>query len=104
MRSNTSPSKTPVSDPEKIIHKRGWKKKKSVRSENSEYSVEDHPPSSSQEVRTEKPEFPSETPRRRNVWIEGGSHPTFEAKEIKEVTEVATVNRELFPSTPQASL
>ena len=72
-----------MSDPEKIFHKRGWKEKKSVRSENLEYSVGDFPPSSSQEVRIEKPEFYSETPRRGNTWIEGESHPAFEAEEIK---------------------
>ena len=105
LRSDTSQSKAPyVSDPEKIIHKRVWKERKSVRAENPEYSVEDYPPSSSQEVRTENPEFYSETPRRGNTWIEGESHPAFEAEEIKEVTEVAAVNRELFPSTPQASV
>ena len=27
-----------------------------------------------------------------------------EAEEIKEVTKVVTINRELFPSTPQASV
>ena len=31
-------------------------------------------------------------------------HPTPEAEEVKEVTEVAPVNRELFPSTPQTSV
>ena len=93
-----------MSDPEKIIHKRVWKERKSARAENHEYSIEYYPPSSSQEVRTENPEFYSETPRRGSAWIEEDSHPTFEAKEIKEVTEVAPVNRELFPSTPQASV
>ena len=89
-----------MSDPEKIIHKRVWKERKSACAENPEYSVEYYPPSSSQEVRTENPEFYSETPRRGSAWIEEESHPTFEAEEIKEVTEVAAVNRELFPSTP----
>ena len=104
LRSDTSQLKTPyVSDPEKIIHKIVWKERKSVRAENPEYSVEDYPPSSSQEVRTENPEFYSETPRRGSAWIEEESHPAFEAEEIKEVTEVVAVNRELFPSTPQAS-
>ena len=90
-----------MSDPEKIIHKRVWKERKSVRVENPEYSVEDYPPSSSQEVRTENPGFYSETPRRGSAWIEEDSHPTPEAEEIKEVIEVVAVNRELFPSTPQ---
>ena len=89
-----------MSDPEKIIRKKVSKERKSVHAENPKYSVEDYPPSSSQEVRTEKPEFYSETPRRGNTWVEGESHPAFEAQEIKEVTEVVVVNRELFPSTP----
>ena len=72
--------------------------------ENPEYSVEDYPPSSSQEIRTENPEFYSETPRRGSAWTEEDSHPTPEAEEIKEVTEVATVNRELFPAIPQTSI
>ena len=100
-----------MSDPEKIIHKRVWKERKSVCAENPEYSVEDYPPSSSQEIRTEhldsikeNPEFYSETPRRGSAWIEEDLHPTPKAEEIKEVTEVAVVNRELFPSTPQASV
>ena len=87
-------------DAEKIIHKRVWKERKSVCAENPEYSIEDCPPSSSQEIRTKNPEFYSETPRRESTWIQEDSHPTPEAEEIKEVTEVAPVNRELFPSTP----
>ena len=83
-----------MSDLEKIIHKRVWKERKSIRAENLEYSIEDYPPSSSQEVRTENLEFYSETPHRGSAWIEEDSHPTPEAEEIKEVTEVAAVNRE----------
>ena len=84
LRSDTSQSKTPyVSDPEKIIHKRVWKERKSVRAENPEYSVEDYLPSSSQEIKIENPEFYSETPRRGSAGIEEDSHPTPEAEEIK---------------------
>ena len=65
MRSDTAQLKTPyVSDPEKIIHKKVWKERKSARAENPECSVEDYPPSSSQEVRTENSEVYLETPRR----------------------------------------
>ena len=91
-----------MSNPEKIIHKRVWKERKSARAENPEYSIEYYPPSSSQEVRTKNPEFYLEIPRRGSAWIEEDPHPSFEAEEIKEVTEVVAINRELFPSTPQA--
>ena len=79
-----------MSDPEKIIHKIIWKERKSVRAESPEYPVEDYPPSSSQEIRTEhpdstreNPEYYSETPRRGSAWIEEDFHPTPEAEEIK---------------------
>ena len=94
-----------MSDPEKIIHKRVWKERNSARAKNPEYSVEDYPPSSSQGVRTENPQFYLETPRRGSTGIEGeDSHPTLETEEIKEVTEVVAVNHELFPATPQSSI
>lgn len=110
--SDTSQPRTPyVSDPEKIIHKRIWKERKSVRAEILEYSVVDCPLSSSQEIRTEhsysteeNPEYYSEIPPRGSAGIEEDFRPTREAEEIKEVTEVAFVNRELFPSTPQTSI
>ena len=93
LRSDTAQLKTPyVSDPEKIIHKRVWKERKSARAENPEYSVEDYPPSSSQGVRTENPELYLETPRTGSAPIEEESYLVFEAEEIKEVTEVSPVN------------
>ena len=94
LRSDTAQSKTPyVSDPEKIIHKRVWKERKSVSAENPEYSVEYYPPSYSQEIRTEhpdsteeNPEYYLEIPPRGSASIEEDFHPTPEAEGIKEVT------------------
>ena len=112
LRSDTSQSKTPsVSDPEKIIHRRSWKEKKSVRAVIPDVSIEDYPSSSSQEVLEENldstvgdTEYYSDSPPRGGARIKAHLHPTPEVEEVKEVTEVATVNRELFPSTPQAAM
>ena len=52
----------PVSDPEKIIHRRGWKEKKSTHVEIPEFSQEDYPSSSSQEIPVENPDFTEENP------------------------------------------
>ena len=110
LRSDTSQSKTPsVSDPEKIIRRRSWKEKKSVCAEIREFSKEDYPSSSSQEVLVENLdstvgdiEYYSDSPPRGGARIKAHLHPNPEVEEVKEVTEVAVVNRELFPSTPQA--
>ena len=96
-----------MSDPENIIHRRAWKEKKSICAEIPEYFVEDYPSSSSQEIQVENPdstigdtEYFLDSPLRGGVWIEDSFNPTPEAEEVKEVTEVGAVNRELFPSTP----
>ena len=60
MRSDTSQPKTPVSDPEKIIHRRSWKEKKSVCAEIPELSEEYYPSSSSQEIQVENPDSTEE--------------------------------------------
>ena len=112
MRSDTSQSNTPsVSDPEKIIHRRSWKEKKSAHAKISEFSIEDYPSSSSQEIPVENPdsteenpEYYSDSPPRGSARAKENIHPTPEDEEVKEVTEVASVNCELFPSTPQASV
>ena len=51
-----------MSDPEKIIHKRVWKERKSVRAEIPENAVEDYPSSSSQEIPLENPDSAEENP------------------------------------------
>ena len=48
----------------------------------------------------ENPEYYSDSPPRGSARTKDNRHPTPEAEEVKEVTEVAVVNRELFPSTP----
>ena len=47
-------------------------------------------------------DYYSDSPPRGGVRIEANIHPAPEVEEVKEVTEVAAVNHELFPSTPQA--
>ena len=100
-----------MSDPENIIHKRSWKEKKSICAEIPEFSVEDYPSSSSQKVLVENldstvgdTKYYSDSPPRGSARIKANRHPTPEVEEVKEVTEVAVVNRELFPSMPQADV
>ena len=100
-----------MSNPKKIIHKRIWKEKKLVRAEIPEFSVEDYPSPSSQEVLVENLdstvgdiEYYSDSPPRGSARIKANLHPTPEVEEVKEVTEVAAVNRELYPSMPQATV
>ena len=71
--------------------------------------VEGYPSSSEEEVPIENPdsteenlEYYSDSPPRGSARIKSNLHPTPQVKEIKEVTEVVVVNRELFPSMPQA--
>ena len=75
-----------MSDPENIIHRRVWKEKKSIRAEIPEYSVEDHPSSSSQEIQVENPDsteenpkYYSDSPPRGGVRTKDNLHPTPEA-------------------------
>ena len=79
-----------MSDPEKIIHKRSWKEKKSVRAEIPEFSVEDYPSSSSQEVLEENldsivgdTKFYSDSPPRGSARTKENFCPTPEAEEVK---------------------
>ena len=58
-----------MSDPERIIHRRVWKEKKSVRAEIPELSEEYYPSSSSQEIQVENPNSTEEI---LNItWIAG---------------------------------
>ena len=100
-----------MSDPEKIIHRRSWRERKSARAEIPEFFEEDFSPSSSQEIPVgcpdsteENPEYHSDSPPRGSARTKEKFCPTPEAEEVKEVTEVAPVNHELFPSTPQAAV
>ena len=52
----------------------------------------------------ENPEYYSDSPPKGSARTKVNFHPTPEAEEVKEVTEVAPVNHELFPSTPQTSV
>ena len=47
-------------------------------------------------------EYYSDSPPRGSTRIKANLPPNPEVEEVKEVTEVAAVNRELFPSTPKA--
>ena len=94
-------------DPENIVHRRISKERQLVYAENPEHSVEDFPSSSSQEIPVENPDFTeenleyySDSPPKGSARTKYNPHPTPEAKEVKEVTEVAAVNHELFLSTP----
>ena len=100
-----------MSDLDNIIHRRSWKERKSTRAKIPEFFEEDCPSSSSQEIPVgnpdsteENPEYYSDSPPRGSARTKDNFCPTPEAEEVKEVTEVALVNRELFSSTPQAAV
>ena len=93
-----------MSDPEKIIHRRNWRERKSVHSEIPELSVEKFPSSSSQVAQVLGPDstmgdtdYYSDSPPRGGVRVKDDFHPTPEVEEVKEVTEVASINNPLFP-------
>ena len=49
-------------------------------------------------------DYYSDSPPRGGARIKAHLHPTPKVEEVKEVTEVAAVNRELFPLTPQVAV
>ena len=91
-----SQPKTPsVSDPEKIIHRRNWRERKSFHSEIPEFSIEKFSSSSSQVAQVLGPDstvgdtdYYSDSPPRGGVIIKDNFHPTPEVEEVKEVIEV----------------
>ena len=97
-----------MSDPEKIIHKRNWRERKSAHIEIPELSIENFPVSSSPVAQVlgpnsivEDTDYPSHSSPRGGVRFKDNFHPTPEVEEVKEVTEASAINRPLFPSTPQ---
>ena len=120
LRSDTSQSKTPsVSDPERILHRRGWRERPPVHTDIPEFSLENFlylQPSSSQvaQIQSSNPiirdtGYYSDSPYREGTRIKDEAessytphysfHPTPEVEEVKEVTEVSVVDSPTFSSS-----
>ena len=98
-----------MSDPERILHRRGWRERQSVHTEIPEFSLENFPylQSSSSQVAQIQGSNPiirdtgycSESPPRGGINIKDEAessytphysfHPTPEVEEVKEVTEIS---------------
>lgn len=117
-----SQAKTPsVFDPERILHRRNLRGRQFFHTEIPQFSFEYFPSSSSQVAQVQgsdsaggETSYYSDSLPLGNIQIKDEAesidttrytfHPTPEAEEVKEVTEISTVNIPPFSSSPQAAV
>ena len=109
-----------MSDPENILHKINWRERQSAYIDIPRFSLEDSP-SSSQLAQDQGPDsiartldHTSSSSSLENFEVKDEAesvdttrfflHPTLEAEEVKEVTEVSAAHIPAFQPTPQASV